>query len=179
MAKNRTGLLWAVLAAAAIFLFSGGLPSFGETPVDTGKVVDKCKTKEPPRYQLLFFRNDGRMWVVLPPKTTLVEIFPTRGDDKGWVRAYNRKGQILANDLNFNGEIVITTAGQKPSLRRGQIVVTRHEGTSIGIYTPEDAAFIEIINSTSGFDGVVTVLDKKKRILVQEGGLDLKISSYN
>jgi len=132
----------------------------------------------PLRYQLLFFRNDGRIWIVLPPKTTLVEIVPSTINATGRVKAYNRKGEILALDENFDGNVTISTVVKKPSLKKGKLVVTRHDEKTIGIYTPENAAFIEIINSSSGFDGVVNVRDKRKRILTSQSGLDIKITNY-
>ncbi len=141
--------------------------------------AQKSVKKPPPlKYQMLFFRNDGRVWIVIPPKTTLVEIYPSFGRRHGWVKAYNRHGDVLALDRKFHGDVQLSTSVIKPSLKRGLLVVHRHNGVSIGIYTPENASFIEILNARNGFDGVVNVRDKKKRIIARQTGLDIKIINY-
>ena len=110
--------------------------------------------------------------------TTLVEIYPSDARKRGWVKAYNRNGEVLALDRKFHGDVNVSTSVKKPSLKKGKLVVTRHDDKSIGIYTPEDASFIEIINSTNGFDGVVNVRDRKKRILTRQTGLDIQVTNY-
>lgn len=175
----KSRLIINIVAAIAIIGILAAWPVLAaqkEKPCQASTTqADKACQSPPLEYQLLFFRNDGRIWVVLPPKTTLLEIYPSIGRIQGWVKAYNRRGEVLAVDKEFNGDVQITVASNRPSLKKGKLVVTRHDETSVAIYTPENASFIEIINSRNGFDGVVNVRDRKKRLLNSESGLDLKI----
>jgi len=134
--------------------------------------------KEIPEYDLLFFRDDGRIWIIMPPKTTFVLVFRSDAQTNGYVKCLNSKGETLAIDRSFKGDIMISTGVSRPSLRKNKFVVTRYDGDAVGFYTPPDAAYIEVINARHGFDGVVTVLDKKRRILNRQTGVDLRIIDY-
>jgi hypothetical protein len=172
---NRNYILLFSLAAFALSMLLLAAPATG---ADKGEVniVDQ---QEPLSYQLLFFKNDNRAWIIIPPRTTLVEIFPSVGKKWGWVKAYNRWGETLAVDNNFHGSIFITSAVKRPAVRHGKIVASRHDGQAVAIFTPENAAFVEIINAENGFDGVVYVRDKKKRVLSSQSGLDLRVVNLN
>ncbi len=141
----------------------------------TASAWDKTYESAPLEYQLLFFRNDGRIWIVLPPRTTLVEVYPSIGGKTGWVKAYNREGKVLAKDYFFHGLVISSSLVLQPSINRGWFVVNRHDGTSVGIYTPMDASFVEIVNSRNGFDGMVRVLNRRKQVLAVQSGLHLEI----
>ena len=132
-----------------------------------------------PQYSLLFFRNDGRILMIMPKKTTFMMVYRSEPNKKGYVKCINRKGETLAIDRNFEGDVEVISPVSQPSLGNGRIVVTRYNGNAIGFYTPEDAAYIEIINSRNGFDGVVTIMNKKKKILCRESGLNIRITDYS
>jgi hypothetical protein len=131
-----------------------------------------------PEYKLLFFRNDNRIWILMPPKTTLVEVYRSDGYRNGYIRCVNSKGKTIAVDHSFKGDVVFSVASVNPSIRKEKLVASRYDGNAVAIYTPENARFIEVLNSTHGFDGVITLMDSKKRILNRESGLDLQILDY-
>lgn len=128
-----------------------------------------------PEYSLLFFRDDNRIWIIMPPKTTFVMVYQSSGNRRGFVKCIDKNGNTLAMDPNFSGSVLLSDSASRPSLDRNRIVVTRYDGDAIGFYTPKNASFIEVINARNGFDGVVTVLDRKKRILNRQTGLDIQI----
>ncbi|MCD4783721.1 MAG: hypothetical protein K8T10_07820 [Candidatus Eremiobacteraeota bacterium] len=133
---------------------------------------------EIPEYDLLFFRDDGRIWIIMPPKTTFILVFRSDAQSNGYVKCLNSKGETLVIDNSFVGDIMISTEVSRPSLRKNKLVVTRYNGDAVGFYTPPNAAYIEVINAMHGFDGVVTILDKKRRILNRQTGVDLRIIDY-
>ncbi|MCE1249070.1 MAG: hypothetical protein LWY06_20745 [Firmicutes bacterium] len=142
-------------------------------------VVDKNDDDDKlPEYKLLFFRNDNRVWILMPPKTTLVEVYRSDGYNKGYIRCVNSKGKTIAIDRSFKGDVVFSVASIKPSVYKNRFIASRYDGNAVAIYTPENARFIEVLNSTHGFDGVVTLMDRQKRILNRESGLDLQILDY-
>ena len=134
--------------------------------------------KNAPEYDLLFFRNDGRIIIIMPPKTTFVMVYRSEPNKKGFVKCISAKGETLAVDRDFQGDVELITPVYEPSLRKHKIVVTRYDGKAIGFYTPEDASYIEVINARNGFDGVVTVMNKKKKILNRQTGLGIEIINY-
>lgn len=141
-------------------------------------VKDKIDPPKPQKYQMLFFRNDGRVWIVIPPKTTMLEIYPSIGRKRGWVKAFNRWGEPLAIDYHFHGAVRLTNGVKRHSIKKGKLVAGTHDGIAVGIYTREDTHFIEVINAENGFDGVVNLRDWKKRRQATQSGIDLKITNY-
>jgi hypothetical protein len=137
----------------------------------------KKKIVTPKRYQLLFFRHDGRVWIILPQKTSLLEIYSTNGLTQGWVAALNVWRQPLAMDTAFDGEATVSSVVQKACFP-DKIVTTIQDKRAVGIYTPKNASYIEIINAKNGFDGVVSVLDKNKKVIARQTGLDIQVINY-
>lgn len=173
-----TRIFLAVFAAALVFsLLSFPAYAGGKKPAPQ-KAKQLLNDDNAPEYSLLFFRNDGRILMIMPKKTTFMMVYRSEPNKKGYVKCINRKGETLAIDRNFEGDVEVTTPVSEPSLKEGRIVVTRYNGNAIGFYTPEDAAYIEIINSRNGFDGVVTIMNKKKKILCRESGLNIRITDY-
>jgi len=138
----------------------------------------KLKYRQPLEYRLLFFKTDNRIWIIIPPRTAVLEIFPSVAAIHGWVRAYDRHGKTLALDKMFHGDAYVSVAVKNPSVRKNLFVTTGHDKRSVMIFTPENAAFIEILNATNGFDGTVFVRDKKKHILASQSGLDIHITNF-
>jgi hypothetical protein len=139
--------------------------------------IHRENTNDPPEYQILFFRHDGRIWIELPRGTSLVEIHQSYGNRQGWVRAYNQMRQPLVLDNRFHGH-AITSAAVSKAVFPNHIVTTTHDGKAIGIFTPANSRYVEIISEKNGFDGVVTVMDKNRNVLARQSGLDIKITNY-
>lgn len=171
-------LITAVAVALLFSLFQ--IPSYAGAKKQAPPKTKQLLTDEnAPEYSLLFFRNDGRILMIMPKKTTFMMVYRSEPNKKGYVKCINRKGETLAIDRNFEGDVEVISPVSQPSLKNGRIVVTRYNGNAIGFYTPEDAAYIEIINSRNGFDGVVTIMNKKKKILCRESGLNIRITDYS
>lgn len=154
-----------------MFLFMSGIiqltPAFAQQ-----------KEEKVPHRKLLFFRNDERIWIVVPTGTTFVLIYRSDGYSYGWIKCLDGKGRTLAVEPDFEGYVEVTDPVKKPSLRKNRLVVSRYDGEAVGIYTPPNTAYIEVINSRYGYDGMVTVMDKKKRILNRQSGIDIRITDY-
>jgi len=154
------------------------VPTLAENKTKYNNVKKTTFNEKAPEYKLLFFRNDDRIWIIMPRKTTFVLVFRSFPGEKGYIKCINSKGETLAIDRSFEGDVIISNPVKRPSLRKGKLVVTRYDGDAIGFFTPENAAYIEVLNSKNGYDGVVTVMDRKKRILCRQSGLDIQIIDY-
>ncbi len=143
---------------------------FAETMIENNEL--------PLEYRMLFFRNDHRIWMVVPKNTTVMEIFPAIGSQKGKVKAYNRDGEVIAIDRDFYGDTYLTTSVREAEVCKNLFVTTMFNTRAIRIFTAETTAFIEIINARNGFDGVVTLFDCNKRTQAKQSELDIQVTNF-
>jgi hypothetical protein len=138
---------------------------------------DQKLITNPPKYQFMFFRHDGKVWIELPQGTTLVEIYPSTGNMQGWVQAVNRWRQPLAVDNTFHGDAVLSTYSGNAAFPN-KIVTSTRNGKAVGIHIPAEAKYVEIINEQYGFDGSVRVFNKDMKVIARQAGLDIRVTSY-
>lgn len=167
------GLKTIIFLLLMIFVFLTGSAAADSKSSSSSEIIDS-----PPEYSLLFFRNDDRIWIIMPQKTTFVLIHSYDGNNPGFIQCIDSEGNTLAQQTNFIGLAFLGNPVKKPSLQKNLLAVTRYDGDAVGIHTPPNAAFIEILNSRYGYDGIITVLDKKKKVLHRQTGLDIRINNY-